>query len=270
MANREELEELLVEYLNENNVDLVDNNESISNLDINEFNSNLDNNEINGNLGNNEFNSNLDNIEINDIIDNNSKYIINENDNDSGLLNIIPSDEIDDTLPTDNENKSYTSAYILGGVGVTSVALIAAIGYKNYKKRSLKVIDVLFEKVENSEEEEEEKEKEKEKECIIKPEEIKSAKALDRLRKSMSLNLKNESCDKPISESIYTDYIINKNRAYRCQVAWTPIMEDEIMVNLGDFVCVKVYIVFSPLLLFIYINLPNYYIFNIKDTNYYL
>jgi len=152
------------------------------------------------------------------------------------VLRIVDEPQVVTEDSSSEKEESNTSAYVLGGVGITSVALIAAFGFKNYRKNSMKMINDIVEIEELFDEKNHN---------INKPEEVQRSNTLNRLKRSISLNFKNEHsdhCEKPYGTSIYTNYAINKNRAYRCQVAWTPIMDDEIMLNLGDFVCVKVYI----------------------------
>jgi len=161
----------------------------------------------------------------------NEPQIINEPET-VNVLRKVDEPQVVTEDSSNEQNESNTSAYVLGGVGITSVALIAAFGFKNYRKNSMKMIDVIeIEKIFDEKDHN-----------INKPEEVKRSNTLNRLRRSISLNFKNEHSDhseKPYGQSIYTKYAINKNRAYRCQVAWTPIMDDEINLNLGDFVCVK-------------------------------
>jgi len=211
-AKHAELEEMVEQYFNpEDNV--IENNEF--NIDLNDV-----------NIENNTF----EDYNVNDKID-----TISDTNNDATI--IIPQIINEDNSDSSNDdNESNTSVYLLGGVGFTSVALIAAFGYKNYRKRSLNIVEDILEKGESNNFKEE---------SIIKPGEIKRSNTIKRLKRSISLTFTNKNentihCDKPIvSESIYTKYTLNKNRAYKCQIAWTPVFDDEIVLRLGDLICVK-------------------------------
>ncbi|ORX78210.1 hypothetical protein BCR32DRAFT_295166 [Anaeromyces robustus] len=198
--------------INQNNA--VQNNQmdaiETMNQDVNQY--------INQNLNNNN------NLPVNNYANTNINYNNNvPQQQQQQQPTVIPE--------TQKEERSNTSSYVLGGIGFTGVAFIAAFGYKNYKKS----VDLNKFKEEIL----------TESSAITKPEKAKKSNTLTRLSRSLSLSFVNRDDafidDKPVvSESLYSkNFSLTKNRAYKCHVAWTPLVSDEIILRRGDLVCVK-------------------------------
>ncbi|ORX59106.1 hypothetical protein BCR36DRAFT_316949 [Piromyces finnis] len=183
-----------------------------------------------------------DNIIMNNNYNNNSnsnEKVENSNINinqETNTMNDIQTELlVSQPFPEYNDNSGNTGAkiYVLSGVGFTSVALIAFLGYKNFRKNAeldeMKK-ELLFESMEENRND------------ISMPDRVKQTKSINRLSKSLSLNLSdifNE--EKPVvSSSIYSDnYSLVKNRAYKCHFNWSPFNSDEIILKCGDLICVK-------------------------------
>ncbi|KAG4086704.1 hypothetical protein H8356DRAFT_1733663 [Neocallimastix lanati (nom. inval.)] len=216
--------------------------------------SNQNNNFQNKNFQNNNFqNSNFQN---NNIQNNGNQYDLNQsysnqNTNTNNVVNTpintpytnnqqteIPqtsqkAQNATEAIPGSSQKNegSNATAYLLGGVGFTSVAFIAAFGYKNYRQSAE------FNRIRN--------EFLAGRSNITIPEKAKKSNTLRRLSRSLSLSFVNRDDafinDKPVvSESVNaSNYSLTKNRAYKCHVAWTPLVSDEIILRRGDLVCVK-------------------------------
>jgi len=226
-----------VQYVNENTVEqyqnqgnYIQNNNNFDNSYSN-FNENVaQNNKINAieNLNqdvNQYINQNLNNNQ-------NTNAQVNNNVNSNNFYNTnVPQQQPTVVPETTKKDESNTSTYVLGGIGFTGVAFIAAFGYKNYRK--------------NSELNRFREEILAENDNIAKPEKAKKSNTLTRLSRSLSLSFINKDDafidDKPVvTESPYSDnFSLTKNRAYKCHVAWTPLVSDEIILRRGDLVCVK-------------------------------
>jgi len=221
--------------------------------------SNQNNNFQNNNFQNNNFQNNNyqnNNYQNNNIQNNSNQYGLNQsysnqNTNTNNVVNTpvntsytnnqqaeIPQTSqqpqtVSEAVPGSSQKNegSNATAYLLGGVGFTSVAFITAFGYKNYRQSAE------FNRIRN--------EFLAGRSTITKPENAKKSNTLRRLSRSLSLSFVNRDDafvnDKPVvSESVNaSNYSLTKNRAYKCHVAWTPLVSDEIILRRGDLVCVK-------------------------------
>eukprot|EP00833_Pecoramyces_ruminatium_P007442 jgi/Orpsp1_1/1181474/evm.model.c7180000077307.1 len=217
-------------------IDSYQNQNNEQNNNVNYINTNTYNNEANTNTYLNQ-----DNNIQNELNQNNANSIVNtpiNNSNSNIQQTEVPQTSqqpqaIPEAIPeaTQKTEGSSATAYLLGGVGFTSVAFIAFFGYNNYRQNAE------FNRIKE--------EFLTEKSTIAKPEKAKNTNSLTRLSRSLSLSFINKDDDfidnKPVvSESINAgNYSLTKNRAYKCHVAWTPLVSDEIILRRGDLVCVK-------------------------------
>jgi len=166
------------------------------------------------------------------IVENSDENIVNAaNENTQPQPQEQKEIPVSESVPENNE-KSNAKAYLFGGVGVTSVALVALFGVKSHRKsEDIEEItrELLFENEED----------------ISMPDKVKKPNTVNRLSRSLSLSLSNitdlfDEVTPTVSTSMYSDnYSLAKNRAYKCQFEWIPRNSDEIALNPGDLVCVK-------------------------------
>ncbi|KAL6598140.1 hypothetical protein LY90DRAFT_663352 [Neocallimastix californiae] len=324
-----------VYYLNnDSNGNIVQNENTIEQNNVDIINDTINNKEINDNISLNQDPkiSNDNNTPINADNSNNQQQIENSQNHKHSevIFGAIPV-----SIPKDDD--SNFTAYLLGGVGFTSVAFIAVFGYKNYReveefeeineilfvsdeeedviatpekskdgnalkrlsesfnlnidneddddsiidkpektengnalKRLSKTLSLGFGNKEDDEDstiiEKPEKSKDgnalkrlsqtlniafgnKEDEDSVtsdKTEKSKSGNALKRLSKTLSLGFGNKEDEDfinnlpVVTESVNaSNYSLAKNRAYKCHVEWAPLASDELVLSLGDLVCVK-------------------------------
>jgi len=105
-----------------------------------------------------------------------------------------------------NEGSSHAGTLAITGV---AFALIAGVGYKNYRKDSK-----------------------------FKLPELPVIPGITTPKEAVSNEVVVEM-EVLLSETSDAEYSLAKNRAYKCMVSWTPKQSDEIILRRGDLVCVK-------------------------------
>jgi hypothetical protein len=118
---------------------------------------------------------------------------------------------LEEAVPGEKKNEGSSHAGTLAVTGV-AFALIAGVGYKNYRKDSKFKLPELPVFIGNNTPKEDPNNN---KEVVVEMEVL-------------------------LSESSSAEnYSLAKNRAYKCMVSWTPKQSDEIILRRGDLVCVK-------------------------------
>jgi len=122
-----------------------------------------------------------------------------------------PTESLEQAVPGEKKNEGSSHAGTLAVTGV-AFALIAGVGYKNYRKDSkFKLPELPVFTGSNTPKEAPNTNKE----VVVEMEVL-------------------------LSESSSAEnYSLAKNRAYKCMVSWTPKQSDEIILRRGDLVCVK-------------------------------
>jgi hypothetical protein len=156
--------------------------ENIEDMDLEEI---LDTFQDPNNFFINENNTSVDNSNTNEVnsTNNSNQETVAQNEN---INIVVPQPEPQANIPVeqplpeydDNSTNTHAKACVLGGVGFTSVALIAFYGYKN-KKRTTEIDEVtrelLFESEENGLD-------------ITMPKKLKKTNSINRLSKSINLS----------------------------------------------------------------------------------